>query len=706
MRIRFGVVLVCVAACGFAILRAAEPPARIAVPALVEMEETAAPGLKLMIEAGGLTDARSARLVSLRVNADSPPSPMLPPGPFKATWDGVITQRIKGDYTFSAIGRGTFKVTINDQVAVHVTGDDFAGKPGPVVQLKKGKNAIHAEYVSPKEGDAVVRLIWSAREFIPETVPPTLFTHDASDKPLRGQMRLRRGRELVANLRCLKCHTSDVQSAGGAMRELAADTPSLLDIGQRRSQAWLAHWINNPHAMRPDTEMPRVFHASGESLSQEARDIASYLIESSAKAQATDEKGSADDANAGARLFTGLGCVGCHVAPGIETPQETPTIRVSLKFVKSKFQPGALKEFLLKPEQHYQWIRMPNFRLTDGEATALSAFLRSRPTAELSGDTSGDAARGKQLFQSSGCISCHSSKTENLFKVAPLAELLEKSDWQRGCVAKDDAARGKAPNYELTDDSRDAIVALASTQFASLKQDTTAEFAERQMAALNCLACHPRDRQDDTWSGLKAEIDTLMKDVPPEQEKGESAIMGDQTRPPLTWAGEKLRPQWAADFINGTLKYKPRPWLAARMPGFPARAKALAQGLAFAHGCPPAAPANAKPDPQLVPIGQKLVGKVGGFSCVQCHGVREQKAFAPFEAPAINFAHVSDRLTREFYDRWVYNPQRVQPGTRMPSFADLEGKTALKDVLEGDAKKQFDAVWNYLLTGKQIEPPS
>src|SRR5207244_6718730 len=48
----------------------------------------------------------------------------------------------------------------------------------------------------------------------------------------------------------------------------------------------------------------------------------------------------------------------------------------------------------------------------------------------------------------------------------------------------------------------------------------------------------------------------------------------------------------------------------------------------------------------------------GGFACVQCHGVSDTKPLAAFEAPAINFAHVSDRLTKEFYDRWVYNPQR------------------------------------------------
>ena len=37
----------------------------------------------------------------------------------------------------------------------------------------------------------------------------------------------------------------------------------------------------------------------------------------------------------------------------------------------------------------------------------------------------------------------------------------------------------------------------------------------------------------------------------------------DQSRPPLTWTGEKLHTKWIADFVGGKLSYKPRPWLRA-----------------------------------------------------------------------------------------------------------------------------------------------
>jgi hypothetical protein len=43
-------------------------------------------------------------------------------------------------------------------------------------------------------------------------------------------------------------------------------------------------------------------------------------------------------------------------------------------------------------------------------------------------------------------------------------------------------------------------------------------------------------------------------------------------------------------------------------------------------------------------------------------------------------------------------PQRIDPETKMPKFADETGKTPLTDFFDGDASKQFDAIWQYLQT--------
>src|SRR5205823_7713541 len=142
-------------------------------------------------------------------------------------------------------------------------------------------------------------------------------------------------------------------------------------------------------------------------------------------------------------------------------------------------------------------------------------------------------------------------------------------------------------------------------------------------------ACHTRDRDVSTWATLQGEIDSLESTLPPEPEGGGvggAEVSGNQNRPPLTFVGEKLRPQWTAKFIAGEIPYKPRPWLRARMPSFASRASHLAVGLALEQGFSLTTSEYPRPDEKLIPIGQKLIGRNGGFSCILCHGTGHPKA--------------------------------------------------------------------------------
>jgi hypothetical protein len=66
---------------------------------------------------------------------------------------------------------------------------------------------------------------------------------------------------------------------------------------------------------------------------------------------------------------------------------------------------------------------------------------------------------------------------------------------------------------------------------------------------------------------------------------------------------------------------------------------------------------------------------------------------------AIDLVHSRARLRREFYLRWMRNPQRIAPLTAMPAYADASGSaTPLAEVLGGDATRQFEAIWQYLGT--------
>jgi cytochrome c551/c552 len=660
------------------------------------------PGLTLTFESSsGAMDARNARLVALLVPAHTPASPFLPVGPFKATWSGVFTTHIKDSYHFAAEGRGDLSVTLNEKPVLDLHGD-FANHLSKTIVVHKGKNRLVVTYKSPAEGDASIRLLDAAEGRPMEPMSPTIFTHDASDDVLMQHSKLRMGREILATMRCMNCHTGTSGPAAQSMPEMKQDAPNLTDLQTRLNANWIAYWITNPKALRPTATMPRVFHEQPASaqpaVDQRAVDIAAYLT---SKPQAVSVAMPAVDANVlahGARLFTGLGCVACHLAPGVE--DSDPTLnRVPLKFVKEKFAPGELAVFLKKPEAHYAWIHMPNFHLTDDEATALSAWLESRcagnalPKITLTANV----AHGKKLFETSGCLSCHAVEGSTPQPAASVD--LAHANWTKGCASDG----GKGVDFGFNAEQQESLRALGATDWKpALDRDPLPEFAGRQMTALRCNASLSLDSDDSVWDNLDTEIGAIEQNLPP-RPANDPPPHGDQSRPPLTWTGEKLRPSWMASFIAGRIPYKPRSWVFARMPSFASRAELLASGMALAHGCPVTDEVRPPVDPHLADIGRGLTAQTM-FGCVKCHSCGDQPAIAPFEAFAPNFAHISDRLRHEYFTHWMRNPQHYLPGTKMPSFADADGNTAYKDIRGGAAAAQYEAIWQYLRAGEKIVP--
>jgi hypothetical protein len=87
-----------------------------------------------------------------------------------------------------------------------------------------------------------------------------------------------------------------------------------------------------------------------------------------------------------------------------------------------------------------------------------------------------------------------------------------------------------------------------------------------------------------------------------------------------------------------------------------------------------------------------------GFGCIQCHGIGDQPAVQVFERQGVNFRFTAQRVRKEYYTRWLGDPTRIDPDSRMPKFADPKGKTAFTEVLGGDAQKQFEAIWHFIHT--------
>jgi cytochrome c551/c552 len=210
---------------------------------------------------------------------------------------------------------------------------------------------------------------------------------------------------------------------------------------------------------------------------------------------------------------------------------------------------------------------MPNFRLSDEEATELSAFLLSRAEDEKGAAPAGDATRGKTLFASSGCASCHVGVIDNASN-APQFDVIAKSDWTKGCPALGRCDHGNAPDFGLNDAQRGAArVRVERLRFARPRRRS--EAAERQVTQLNCVACHVRDKQQDVWSTIKPEVDAFLATLRPSR-RTERRASSPGPEPPEP----DVRRREAQTGVDGEvhrrqIPYKPRPWIFARMPASP-----------------------------------------------------------------------------------------------------------------------------------------
>ncbi|MDB6125593.1 MAG: hypothetical protein JWQ71_4586 [Pedosphaera sp.] len=618
------------------------------------------------LESAKASDVVSIPNVWLYVPSGKSPTPFLPAGKFSSVWNGSINVEKRANYLFQAELNGALKLELNGKVVLEASTNGVTEITKPV-QLNQGANVLKVQFASPAQGDAFVRLKWQPKDSFLQPIPAELLMPPADAPEAASSAKLHQGRELFIEFRCAKCHAGPAPDA--AIPELSMDAPTFEGIGARRNYDWMARWIQDPKSMRATAHMPKVLH--GPKAKEEAETIAAYLI--SLKPDAAGTKAvepSSELIGAGKKLFEALHCAACHNAPDAS---ENDVKKIFLKSVREKFVAGTLTAFLQKPDAHYAWIRMPNFKLSQSEADQLSAYLTSCGDKPKDVAASADTAvleRGKKLVQTSGCLNCHTLKLDNQFSTKLLADLAPEK-WKQGCLAATSDDASKSPHFNFTADERDALQNFATTDRASLTRHVPAEFAERQTRSLNCRECHGK------FEGFPA-FDIL---------------------------GGKLKPEWSKAFIGGEIATNPRPWLEARMPAFSKRAEAIAQGLAMQHGYPPQTPAEAPIDQDAVKIGQKLVSATGGFSCVMCHAVGEMKATQVFEVAGINLALSGSRLMKPYVHRWVRNPQLIDPATKMPVYFDEEGKSPLRDFYEGDATKQIEVIWQYLRLGDKMPPP-
>jgi mono/diheme cytochrome c family protein len=649
------------------------------------------PGLLLTVGAQGadqpLSHTEVAPAVKLFVPAGTAASPFVPPGPFTARWKGTLWPEMRGQHILLAEVQGDLQVRINDQVVLA----SEVGKPqvrSRPILLDRKANKLDVDLRSRGGAATSLRLSWArleegseagAGQLTFDPIGATALRHERTPE-LTASLAADAGRELFLQHRCAQCHLPERERRGSP--ELTARGPDFAAIGSRLDWRWVRDWVLDPRGVRASASMPALL--SGPQARADAEAIAAYLAtfqdpklksahEQTAQALKSAGPVSALDADS---TVARLRCGGCH----IDQEQAADDGRLPLQGAGRKFLPGSLAAYLQNPTAHYAWNPMPHFRLSPAEALELEAGLRrggGRGGQRQAGPPS-DAqvlARGRTLVETTGCLSCHDAPGSGLQNKAKVAVMTGHA--RGNCLLGTGPAR-----HTFSKEQTEQLQAFVAGGLQPAQRHVAPEFAARQVRQLRCNGCH------GNFEGI----------------------------PELDLVGEKLRPEWVSAFVAGKVPYKPRgethpdgqPWLPARMPGFPGQAPLLAVGLAAQAGHPPATAGDTPLDPALVQAGSMLVSAHGGFSCVACHGVAGKPPTQVFEAEGINLLYSADRLRPDFFRRWLRNPMRVDPSTRMPNYFDDAGKSPLINVLGGQADAQIEAIWHYLrkLTQEPPRPPS
>ena len=338
-------------------------------------------------------------------------------------------------------------------------------------------------------------------------------------------------------------------------------------------------------------------------------------------------------------------------------------------------------------------------------------------------------ARGDKLVRDYGCFGCHIIKgTENEGKVsvdlsdfgrkkceqmdfgnthelshADTTEYREKSDgttWVRRSWAG--WVYGKFKNTRLYQTDRiiqrmpvfvfdDSEIKFVRMFLTSMTKDNPLpqyqhpfdrrqqeiEAGRRLTMRYNCIQCH---QLEDRGGYVLARYE--------EEAMGPPKLFDSQ--------GAKVQEPWLHTFLQGPTTI--RPWLDIRMPTFYLTDDEISLVTKYFLG-------QSKQDLKIrdfaaTPVEEKLLGPgkklFDSYQCAKCHPSGPVKGGAVSASDlAPNLSMASSRLKPEWILDWLHDPNKLQPGTRMPSFF-FEGKGPDVTVFNGTEAEQIKALKTYV----------
>ena len=527
----------------------------------------------------------------------------------------------------------------------------------------------------------LLRYVIDIKERGPQDVKVNLATQKHRLKPeLEGLIGIKK-------FNCTACHVGGSSISALPPTATATKAAPLLKWSARNlNPAYLQAFIANPHSVKPETTMPDLFGAFDDSLRQKsAAAITNYLTAESGntfKKQPIDHEA----AQRGFTNFNQIGCVACH-NPRDREGKETLSVLTDWKplgNLSGKYNVDALMSFLKDPLAVRRSGHMPNMRLTHREASDITHFLlqNSEPETDEFVANKDLADRGKLLFTAMNCASCHSEFQPDLARQASQMAL-DKVDPTEGCLS---GQIGGWPKFNFGVDERPSIRAFLQEPLDTL---TSEEQIQLTMRSHNCIACHQRE----DLGGITPELNPHFTTT--------NLNLGDQGRipPALTGVGAKLKRSWMRDVL--VVGQSIRPYMHTRMPQYGEKNVGhLVELLQSVDKLPATEFANFEDQKETRQWGQKLAGNEG-LNCVACHTYKFKLSDT---MPAVDLTQMHDRLKKDWFYRYMLAPQEFSPNTVMPSFWP-QGK-AIRPDIKGEPADQIEAIWQYLIDGRQARPPA
>ncbi len=492
-----------------------------------------------------------------------------------------------------------------------------------------------------------------------------------------------KGLALIQELSCIACHRSESFPAIMGAKQ----APLLKWSAQWLNPKWMEQFIGNPHTVKPGTTMPEMLDPNDAEQAEVAKAITHFLASRADNQFATQ----AIDSSAVARgyeLFNTVGCIACH-APRNEQAVERPLANSKpLGDLASKYNVSGLVEFLENPLDVRPSGHMPNMQLTHREATDIANFLLQSGEETFTGwNLDWELVKqGELLFTQNNCQSCHADFVAETTKPAtPLG--IDKLRPEQGCLSK---AAGVWPNFHLQEDERQVIHAALNRLSAELLsvELTSEQQLDVSLQAFNCLACHDRNHLGGVTSERNPHFQTT------------NLNLGEQGRipPTLTGVGAKLKPKWMREvLVTGRTT---RPYMKTRMPQYgEENIGHLIELFQTLDQLPETQFAGFEDQTEMRKKGLELAG-TKGLSCVSCHTYQFQLSDT---MPAVDLTEMAERLEKDWFYQYMLAPQSFSPNTVMPSF--WPGGNAVRKDIDGTPEDQIEALWQYLIDGRQAAMP-